>query len=94
MIYRYVDRVNEKFVGGISVEKGVKLKHYIKKPIFKSKDSPLNLFKLLQLLTNEGMNLVDAFELISESDNFNVDRKKSKEMLDELKNGVPFSVTA
>lgn len=91
MIYRYVDRVNEKFKGGISVEKGVKLKHYIKKPIFKSKDSPLNLFKLLQLLTNEGMNLVDAFELISESDNFNVDRKKSKEMLDELKNGVPFS---
>ena len=49
------------------------------------------MFKLLQLLTNEGMNLVDAFELISESDNFNVDRKKSKEMLDELKNGVPFS---
>lgn len=91
MIYRYVDRVHEKFVGGISIEKGVKLKHYIKKPIFKSKDSPLNLFKLLQLLTNEGMNLVDAFELISESDNFNVDRKKSKEMLDELKNGVPFS---
>lgn len=91
MIYRYVDRVNEKFVGGISVEKGVKSKHYIKKSIFKSKDSPLNLFKLLQLLTNEGMNLVDAFELISESDNFNVDRKKSKEMLDELKNGVPFS---
>lgn len=91
MIYRYVDRVNEKFVGGISVEKGVKSKHYIKKAIFKSKDSPLNLFKLLQLLTNEGMNLVDAFELISESDNFNVDRKKSKEMLDELKNGVPFS---
>ena len=91
MIYRYVDRVNEKFVGGISVEKSVKSKHYIKKPIFKSKDSPLNLFKLLQLLTNEGMNLVDAFELISESDNFNVDRKKSKEMLDELKNGVPFS---
>lgn len=91
MIYRYVDRVNEKFVGGISVEKGVKSKHYIKKLIFKSKDSPLNLFKLLQLLTNEGMNLVDAFELISESDNFNVDRKKSKEMLDELKNGVPFS---
>lgn len=91
MIYRYVDRVNEKFVGGISVEKGVKSKHYIKKTIFKSKDSPLNLFKLLQLLTNEGMNLVDAFELISESDNFNVDRKKSKEMLDELKNGVPFS---
>lgn len=91
MIYRYVDRVNEKFKGGISVEKGVKSKHYIKKSIFKSKDSPLNLFKLLQLLTNEGMNLVDAFELISESDNFNVDRKKSKEMLDELKNGVPFS---
>ena len=91
MIYRYVDRVNEKFVGGISVEKGVKSKHYIKKLIFKSKDSPLNLFKLLQLLTNEGMNLVDAFEIISESDNFNVDRKKSKEMLDELKNGVPFS---
>ena len=49
------------------------------------------MFKLLQLLTNEGMNLVDAFELISESDNFNVDRKKAKEMLDELKNGVPFS---
>lgn len=93
MIYRYVDRVNEKFVGGISVEKGVKSKHYIKKSIFKSKDSPLNLFKLIQLLTNEGMNLVDAFELISESDNFNVDRKKSKEMLDELKNGVPFSET-
>lgn len=91
MIYRYVDRVNEKFVGGISVEKGVKSKHYIKKLIFKSKDSPLNLFKLLQLLTNEGMNLVDAFELISESDNFNVDRKKTKEMLNELKNGVPFS---
>lgn len=91
MIYKYVDRVNEKFKGGISVEKSVKSKHYIKKPIFKSKDSPLNLFKLLQLLTNEGMNLVDAFELISESDNFNVDRKKSKEMLDELKNGVPFS---
>lgn len=91
MIYRYVDRVNEKFKGGISVDKGVKLKHYIKKPIFKSKDSPLNLFKLLQLLTNEGMNLVDAFELISESDSYNVDRKKSKEMLNELKNGVPFS---
>lgn len=91
MIYRYVDRVNEKFKGGISVEKDVKSKHYIKKTIFKSKDSPLNLFKLLQLLTNEGMNLVDAFELISESDNFNVDRKKSREMLDELKNGVPFS---
>lgn len=91
MIYRYVDRVNEKFKGGISVEKGVKSKHYIKKPIFTSKDSPLNLFKLLQLLTNEGINLVDAFELISESDNFNVDRKKSKEMLNELKNGVPFS---
>lgn len=91
MIYRYVDRVNEKFVGGISVEKGVKSKHYIKKLIFKSKDSLLNLFKLLQLLTNEGMNLVDAFELISESDNFNVDRKKTKEMLNELKNGVPFS---
>ena len=91
MIYKYVDRVNEKFKGGISVEKSVKSKHYIKKPIFKSKDSPLNLFKLLQLLTNEGMNLVDAFELISESDNFNVDRKKSKDMLDELKNGVQFS---
>lgn len=91
MIYRYVDRVNEKFKGGISVEKDVKSKHYIKKTIFKSKDSPLNLFKLLHLLTNEGMNLVDAFELISESDNFNVDRKKSREMLDELKNGVPFS---
>lgn len=91
MIYKYVDRVNEKFRGGISADKNVQTKHYIKKPIFKTKDSPLNLFKLLQLLTNEGMNLVDAFDLVSESDNFNVDRKKSKEMLNELKNGVPFS---
>ena len=91
MIYKYVDRVNEKFRGGISADKNGQTKHYIKKPIFKTKDSPLNLFKLLQLLTNEGMNLVDAFDLVSESDNFNVDRKKSKEMLNELKNGVPFS---
>lgn len=91
MIYKYVDRVNEKFRGGISDDKNGQSKHYIKKSIFKTKDSPLNLFKLLQLLTNEGMNLVDAFDLVSESDNFNVDRKKSKEMLNELKNGVPFS---
>lgn len=91
MIYKYVDRVNEKFIGGISADKNGQTKHYIKKPILKTKDSPLNLFKLLQLLTNEGMNLVDAFDLVSESDNFNVDRKKSKEMLNELKNGVPFS---
>lgn len=91
MIYKYVDRVNEKFRGGISADKNGQSKHYIKKPILKTKDSPLNLFKLLQLLTNEGMNLVDAFDLVSESDNFNVDRKKSKEMLNELKNGVPFS---
>lgn len=91
MIYKYVDRVNEKFRGGISADKNGQSKHYIKKPILKTKDSPLNLFKLLQLLTNEGMNLVDAFDLISVSDNFNVDRKKSKDMLNELKNGVPFS---
>lgn len=91
MIYKYVDRVNEKFRGGISADKNGQSKHYIKKPILKTKDSPLNLFKLLQLLTNEGMNLVDAFDLVSVSDNFNVDRKKSKDMLNELKNGVPFS---
>ena len=91
MIYKYVDRVNEKFRGGISDDKNGQSKHYIKKPILKTKDSPLNLFKLLQLLTNEGMNLVDAFDLVSVSDNFNVDRKKSKDMLNELKNGVPFS---
>lgn len=91
MIYKYVDRVNEKFRGGISADKNGQTKHYIKKPILKTKDSPLNLFKLLQLLTNEGMNLVDAFDLVSVSDNFNVDRKKSKDMLNELKNGVPFS---